>query len=109
MVDVDLSGAEMGAEDMGEMPAEVGEMDAVAACGVALARAAEDPAVVDALYTSGEVTLVLNEDGSVTVKSGEASLEVPASEIMGEPEAAMAEAQEDVAEASAEASAEGGE
>jgi len=107
MMDMDLSGAEMGAE--GEVASEApAEMDLFAAYGVALACAAKDAAFVEAAQMN-PATLTANEDGSITLTAGEASLTVPASEIMGEPEEAMAEAQEEVAEVSSEASAEGGE
>lgn len=61
---------------------------AEALCGAiesaAMDESPEGVAFLDALSSSGEVSLKINDDGSVSLKSGDASLEVPAAAIAGE-------------------------
>lgn len=56
----------------------------------------EAAAFLDALASSGEASLKINEDGSMSLKSGDASVDVPAGAISGEEmdEPAEAPAQE---------------
>lgn len=59
-----------------------------ALCGAIEAAAMDESpegiALMDALASSGEVSLKINDDGSVSLSSGDASLDVPAAAIMAE-------------------------
>lgn len=61
---------------------------AEALCGAIEAAAgdesAEGMALMDALLASGELSLKINDDGSVSLSSGDAMLDVPAAAIAGE-------------------------
>lgn len=61
---------------------------AEALCGAieaaAMDESPEGVALMDALASSGVLSLEIKDDGSVSLKSGEASLDVPAAAIAGE-------------------------
>ena len=61
---------------------------AEALCGAIEVAASDDSAeamaLLEAIAASGEVSLRINDDGSVSLKSGDASLDVPALAISGE-------------------------